>query len=289
MVDATGTYYIEYNEGGCISYAEVNVTVNPDPMASTTFVAAPCTGNGSTPVDVMIDVSGGTAAYMISGLGVVNQVQAADGTATLTPTAITPSTVTIVDANGCMTTVDLSAYTADCLPVELTDFAGKYVAGKVELTWNTSSELNNSHFVVERSLDGTKFSELGKVQGAGTTIEPQAYDFVDANPKQINYYRLKQVDIDGTYEYSIIIVINTTGDDLGTKVYPVPTSETLVIETERTIDNIKVLDVTGRVVLVKEFDTTTRVELNVAKLAAGTYFVSVQAERGVEMIRFVKH
>ena len=289
-VTSTGTYYIEYNEGGCISYAEVNITVNPDPVASTDFAPADCAGNGlgQGVIDVNITVSGGTPGYMISGLGVTNQAQAADGTAVLTPTDVAPSTVTIEDANGCMTTLDLSTYTADCLPVELTDFRGEYMDEKVRLTWNTSTELNNSHFVVERSLDGAKFVELAKVEGAGTTVEPQSYEYFDLEPKRINYYRLKQVDFDGTYEYTVVIVVNTSKDDLGTKVFPVPTSEILVVETAREINTIEVMDITGRIVMVSNFDTATRHELNVSTLVAGTYFVSVKAENGVEMIRFIK-
>lgn len=194
------------------------------------------------------------------------------------------------DTDGC----PLLANGPDCsyipvlLPVELTDFAGKYVAGKVELTWNTSSELNNSHFVIERSLDGKVFEPLTKIQGAGTTVEAQEYSFKDETPFVLNYYRLKQVDFDGRFAYSEIITVSTTTKGSDTKVYPIPTTDALVIETIEEINAIEIFDITGRIVTRMDFDLTTRAELNVSEFVAGSYFVALQRGKGKEMIRFVK-
>ncbi len=90
------------------------------------------------------------------------------------------------------------------LPVELTHFKAQKAQNQVRLNWATASETNNSHFMVQRK-NGHQWENLGKVEGHGTTTEPREYKFRDQNPKKgTNYYRLKQVDFDGSFEYSNI-------------------------------------------------------------------------------------
>ncbi len=101
------------------------------------------------------------------------------------------------------------------LPVELTYFrAKKTKEDKVLLEWNTKSELNNDYFEVQVAVDGEalqngQFQTIGIVNGAGTTTESIDYTFVDNNPSQSGtiYYRLKQNDFDGAYEYSPIVSV----------------------------------------------------------------------------------
>lgn len=89
------------------------------------------------------------------------------------------------------------------LPVELTYFDVEEVEQKANLVWETESEVNNDYFEVQRSTDGFKFERLGIVEGSGTTSFSNSYNFVDENPyRGVSYYRLKQVDFDGQYEYT---------------------------------------------------------------------------------------
>ncbi|MBL7816407.1 MAG: hypothetical protein JNL70_15410 [Saprospiraceae bacterium] len=82
------------------------------------------------------------------------------------------------------------------------------------LTWRTSSEINNQTFIVEKSENGTTFSNVGNVKANGTTRDKKAYNFLDvqATAKKI-FYRLKQVDFDGTYSFSEVLVVNKKLDN----------------------------------------------------------------------------
>ena len=87
------------------------------------------------------------------------------------------------------------------LPVELLYFKGLASNGAVELSWSTASELNNSFFTIERSLNGYDFEEIASVDGAGTTSTTNNYSYTDEAPNQeLLYYRLKQTDFDGQSE-----------------------------------------------------------------------------------------
>lgn len=106
---------------------------------------------------------------------------------------------------------------ANPLPVELTSFtASVTTSGTGLLQWHTESELNNDHFEVERSVDGLNFSKLGSLAGAGTTNKAHDYQFEDVHPiLGLVYYRLKQVDFNGEFEYSSIVLLDFTSAEAG--------------------------------------------------------------------------
>ena len=82
-------------------------------------------------------------------------------------------------------------------------FEGKAMGEGVQLDWTTATEHDNDLFVIERSMDGDAFVAVGTLDGAGTTQQETRYQFLDRSPLHgINYYRLKQVDLDGHAEYS---------------------------------------------------------------------------------------
>ncbi len=104
------------------------------------------------------------------------------------------------------------------LPVELISFTGEFNNSQVDLTWQTVSEINNDYFDIQRSQDGINFETIGKIKGAGNSNITIDYNYTDFNPYSgISYYRLKQVDFDGRYEYSNIVKVNyktnTTNDN----------------------------------------------------------------------------
>jgi len=97
------------------------------------------------------------------------------------------------------------------VPVELTSFTANVGENNVVLNWVTDSETNNFGFEIERSEDEIDFQKIGFVEGKGTTLIPQQYDFVDENlAPGIYYYRLKQIDLDGAFEYSVAINVTVT-------------------------------------------------------------------------------
>jgi hypothetical protein len=110
-----------------------------------------------------------------------------------------------------------SALLANPLPVELTSFNASITnSGTGLLEWRTESELNNDHFEIQRSVNGIDFTYLGSVEGSGTTSKPNDYQFEDKYPiLGLVYYRLKQVDWDGSFEYSGIIPLDYTSTETG--------------------------------------------------------------------------
>jgi hypothetical protein len=101
------------------------------------------------------------------------------------------------------------------LPVELLSFDAKPVDDNVILNWSTASEINNNYFEVEKSNDGKKFKTFQFVSGAGNSTIQNDYSTVDESPSPgINYYRLKQVDFDGTISYSPIVAVEINSSNV---------------------------------------------------------------------------
>jgi hypothetical protein len=94
------------------------------------------------------------------------------------------------------------------LPVELVSFTGARAGEAVNLKWQTATEINNMGFEIERSQDALFWSKIGFVEGNNTTNSPKYYSFVDkTRAKEKLYYRLKQIDNDGTSEYSNVVEV----------------------------------------------------------------------------------
>ncbi|MFK8104858.1 MAG: T9SS type A sorting domain-containing protein [Saprospiraceae bacterium] len=178
------------------------------------------------------------------------------------------------------------------LPVELTRFSGQAKAKGVELQWETASEKDNKYFAIEKSSDGERFSNIGYVEGNGNSFAAIAYDFLDTNPtKGWSYYRLKQVDFDGSYAYSNTIAIryDITADEV--ILFPNPASNELnleitdaaVLENNNAV-TVQINSVTSQ--LVKEAylgdGFSGRTSFDVSDLPAGVYFVNVRI--GAELI-----
>lgn len=100
------------------------------------------------------------------------------------------------------------------LPIELVYFNAKLSGGKVELNWKTASETNNEYFTIEKSRDGKAFEVVGIIAGAGTSSSALNYTTFDDNPYPgISYYRLKQTDFDGKFEYSELVSVYNSRKD----------------------------------------------------------------------------
>ncbi|NOY76236.1 MAG: DUF4876 domain-containing protein, partial [Calditrichaeota bacterium] len=115
------------------------------------------------------------------------------------------------DTNNCATDFRLIDYPTPGLtmPVELASFTASVGKKGVTLSWTTASETNNLGFEIQRSLDKKAFQKIGFVKGNGTTSKSHVYSFVDESAHgNTYYYRLKQVDLDGTFEFSNILTVN---------------------------------------------------------------------------------
>jgi hypothetical protein len=122
------------------------------------------------------------------------------------------------------------------LPVELLFLTAQCSGDQVEVIWQTASEINNRGFVIEKSIDFDSFNQIGFVQGAGNSNSILSYSFVDYEPVVgNNYYRLKQIDSDGGFKYTDIVVASCSDNEFATPVfdvYPNPTKEMINISGE---------------------------------------------------------
>jgi len=161
------------------------------------------------------------------------------------------------------------------LPVELINFEASVEGATVALEWSTATEIDNSHFEVERSVDGAAFDIIGVVGGNGTTDFEQTYEFIDFRPARISYYRLKQVDYDGQYEYHPIIRV-ALNESPGYKLKRPTVSNDFMEYTSDFKTNLVLHNSLGQV--VREFTTGSSVMIPVSDLKAGIYFISIQQE-----------
>lgn len=169
------------------------------------------------------------------------------------------------------------------LPVELVRFEVYPVATEgVHVTWQTLTETNNDYFTIERSLDGMAWHEVAEVDGAGNSNVLISYRTVDHEPlKGISYYRLKQTDFDGQYDYSDIQYINMSGSP--TTYFPNPVTDRLTIEgqfagaEEIKVYNLLGQDLTVRSRMVEQSDK--RIVIDLSDLISGTYYVKTRSGR----------
>lgn len=117
----------------------------------------------------------------------------------------------IGDMNGTIylyTQAQQAALAASPLPVQLSAFSGQLAGPGNQLSWTTASELNSARFEVQRSADGTTYATLASLTAAGTSTAAHSYQYLDAAaPAGPSYYRLRQVDFDGTSAYSPVVVL----------------------------------------------------------------------------------
>lgn len=146
-----------------------------------------------------------------------------------------------------------STETANPLPVELLSFSGRNENGFNKLEWKTASELNNDYFELQRSGTGEEFTAVSIIQGKGTTNDLSAYTFIDEQPYAgKNYYRLKQVDFNGNFEYSnIILVTNESENVFNISVFPNPVSKegSVIVRTLKDDEyeaTVVIMDMTGK-------------------------------------------
>jgi hypothetical protein len=172
----------------------------------------------------------------------------------LTATATTPSAGNVA---GSFVTSEFSRCN-DILPVEFLSFSVVKVHNGVSLQWKTATETNNEYFLVERSTDGVNFQAIGSpLKGAGTTYQVQSYKFLDIDPSEgVNYYRIRQVDFDGKFDFSDVKAVNLAGSSLVT-VSPNPNDGHFSVKIISESSELFVVDIynaLGQIVYTKSLD-----------------------------------
>ena len=187
----------------------------------------------------------------------------------------------------------------DCtvLPVEFMGLSATEDGDRVRLDWSTLSEHNSDYFVVERSSDGEQFSPLGAVEAAGESQQLIEYAYVDPFPlRGANYYRLKQVDLDGAYEHTPRVVVLFGKTDDPPTVFPNPAQDLLNVAFRMPVDGtayVQVIDASGRVVRDRDVDLergAQTVAIRTQDLPAGAYDMRLftTADQAPYNVRFIK-
>jgi hypothetical protein len=202
--------------------------------------------------------------------------------------------------DACDYTVTLTNLTGGCvvvLPITLLGFNAiineNYL---VEINWTTTSEINNNYFTIERSNDLKNFEVIDVVKSKnGNSNVTQSYNLMDRNPiKGTSYYRLKQTDYDGQYEYfaPVAVTVKSTYDDV--TVYPNPVTGNGYLTFSSLKDDeqtVVIYDVAGRLVYQKQYTITTgnnKLTLETINLTKGMYFIKMDnAEDGINL-KFIK-
>jgi hypothetical protein len=189
--------------------------------------------------------------------------------------------------------IDFALKQDKALPVRIVSFVGKNTEKGNELTWKTSSEVNFSHFEVERSVNVEAFEKIGKVEGN----KGEVYKFIDElksiNQNTQTYYRLKMVDLDGSSAYSKIIFLNTETDknSIG-QIYPNPTTgEAKVSVNTNTAGNwtVKLFDITGKLINSVNINLQKGVnEVELKKLGNGINYIQMSDGKTTEVRKVIK-
>lgn len=178
------------------------------------------------------------------------------------------------------------------LPVELSSFNANVDKNKVNLSWSTVSELNNSGFDIERKVVGaTQWNRVGNVTGSGTSTTVKNYSFLENNIATGKYnYRLKQIDFNGNFHYydlSSEVNVGVPTKFALSQNYPNPFNPTTNINYDLPFDSkvsIKIFDITGREItsLVNQLQTAGyhTINFNASNLSSGAYFYTITADGG---------
>jgi len=174
------------------------------------------------------------------------------------------------------------------LPISLIDFSSTILKHSVILHWTTESETNNNFFELLRSNDGENWENLTKVKGAGTSTIITNYLFEDKSPiVGITYYRLKQVDYDGTSSLSKLIAIHFTPDETESKykIYPIPVINSVTIETCCLKDNnITLINSEGKNILENTSNSMSEhniLSIDLSNLESGIYILIINGDKNM--------
>ena len=187
--------------------------------------------------------------------------------------------------NSCGTFYDTAYITASStVPVKMTNFEGTKKDNNAVLNWVTVSEINNEFFIVERSFDGINFEKIGKVKGKNNSIVVSNYSYTDQNifsdlKNQIVYYRLNQIDFDGTSSISKMVLITAINEDNGITIFPNPSNGAFNISFEsknNSVAKLKIIDVFGKTVWSNERTLLNGInDINVI-LNKGNYILTIE-------------
>ncbi len=271
--------------------AAVNVTVAVNYAGGTAYFAGQFIVNASNFCN-----GGDSGSLVVTNNNNKNPVGMLFGRSGTSYTFVTPISVILARFN-----VEIDDGVVVPLPVELTSFSGRTRNDDVELRWQTATELNNVGFAVQRSRDKAEWSDISFVQGAGESYSPRSYDYVDQDilrtPSLAWFYRLMQIDRDGTSSFSATLEIAARPVALDMQVFPNPVRDVATVRMHSDAmerGTLSLYDVHGRRYdhLTREMDIPSGshiVNLPMSELASGRYFLEFRTPAGSTRTMIVLH
>jgi len=180
------------------------------------------------------------------------------------------------------------------LPIVLKDFYLINLSSAVQLNWKTSTEINSAEFIVEKSAEGETFYPIGNITAAGNTTNQQLYTFTDDVFSGItSYYRLKLVDLDGSFQHSAVIVSNIMTNNT-ISIFPNPVEENLFITTSgftSEIIGIEIINTSGQKFRLAANDlilSDYQIKVHLQNLPTGIYTMNILYKSTNTVLQFIK-
>ena len=178
------------------------------------------------------------------------------------------------------------------VPVSISSFSVQsFRDNMVLLLWTTEAEVNNDFFEVQHSITGNEFSAISVLKGGGTTFTSQKYEFVHTFPNQgTNYYRIKQVDINGDFEIFDVKMIEINSNKLIWKLFPTVANRIINIQsTAKNIDEISNLifyTIGGKRVKTIRIKLDMQNQIDISSFIKGSYILRIETEGNFQTLRF---
>ncbi len=172
------------------------------------------------------------------------------------------------------------------LPIELVFFDAKCNNGKVNINWTTATETNNNYFTIEKAEWNNgimeKWNVVGTVNGAGNSNKILYYQFIDNELPTATaafYYRLKQTDFDGKFEYFDIVAVDCNNNDFSNiNIYPNPNNGNFIIEGAEVNANLIILNLLGKQIINQKI-SSIKTEIDLSNSSNGIYFIQISSEK----------
>ncbi|MGI8950815.1 MAG: choice-of-anchor J domain-containing protein [Chitinophagaceae bacterium] len=190
--------------------------------------------------------------------------------------------------------LDDVSYDAGTLPVSFINFDGVLRNGQAILNWSTANEINNKGFEVQKSLDGQTFAAIGFVQGAGSSSNVSNYSFTDAKLLSgSDYYRLKQIDLDGRFSYSSVIKLDFTKFDWAILGNPVTNNSWVQLQLDKPANvSLQIISLNGKIMEIINKGNisagTYTVPLNLSNAAPGMYVIKMIVNNQIFSMKVIK-
>ena len=173
------------------------------------------------------------------------------------------------------------------LPIDLLEFeVSQSSCDNVTVSWTTASEIDNDYFTLQRSADGTSWSDIQIINGAGNSDEPNNYSHTDVISNidaSVIYYRLMQTDLNGDNTIFDVVSTENNCNDLGLAIHPNPTTSFITISSEQEVTKVEIFSVDGR--MISDNIQLDNNRINVESLRSGVYLLAITTKDNQSRVR----